>query len=69
VVNSSALGGSSNRGTSIINASAVLNGGGGGGGGGGGVSIKRDISGSASSILAVKGAAGLGAGLIAEAKV
>jgi hypothetical protein len=65
VVNSSALGGSSNRGTSIINASAVLN----GGGGGGGVSIKRDISGSASSILAVKGAAGLGAGLIAEAKV
>jgi len=68
VVNSSALGGSSNRGTSIINASAVLNGGG-GGGGGGGVSIKRDISGSASSILAVKGAAGLGAGLIAEAKV
>lgn len=65
MVNSSALGGSSNRGTSIINASAVLN----GGGGGGGVSIKRDISGSASSILAVKGAAGLGAGLIAEAKV
>ena len=64
-MNSSALGGSSNRGTSIINASAVLN----GGGGGGGVSIKRDISGSASSILAVKGAAGLGAGLIAEAKV
>ena len=47
-----------------------MNGGrGGGGGGGSGGSITREISGSASTILAVKAAAGVGAGLIVEAKV